>query len=81
MMKISKMRKVYPFYEQRGSLIYIGGVQRKLKPDEENKLFDVLLRRKFARIGKAFSEALKGIDFSQIKGVKHGSLTTKDEQH
>ncbi|MGP5661681.1 hypothetical protein ACTXPE_04635 [Psychrobacter celer] len=68
-MKTSKMRKVYPFYEQRGSLVYIGGVQRKLKPDEENKLFDVLLRRKFARIGKAFSEALKGIDFSQIKGV------------
>lgn len=80
-MKISKMRKVFPFYEQHGHLVYIGGVQRKLKPDEENKLFDVLLRRKFARIGKAFSEALKGIDFSQIKGVKHGSLTTKDEQH
>lgn len=81
MMKISKMRKVFPFYEQRGSLIYIGGVQRKLKPEEESKLFQELLRRKFARIGKAFSEALKGINFSQIKGIKHEPLTTKDEQH
>ena len=80
-MKTSKMRKVYPFYEQRGSLIYIGGVQRKLKPEEENKLFQELIRRKFVRAAKALSNAVKGIDFSQIKGVKHGSLTTKDEQH
>ena len=70
-MKISKMRKGFPFYEQRGSLVYIGGVQRKLRLDEEDRLFQVLLHRKFTRIGKAFSNALKGIDFSQIKGIKH----------
>ncbi len=80
-MKISKMRKVFPFYEQRGHLVYIGGVQRKLKPDEENKLFQELIRRKFVRAAKALSNAVKGIDFSQIKGVKHEPLTTKDEQH
>lgn len=80
-MKISKMRKVFPFYEQRGHLVYIGGVQRKLQLEEERKLLDVLLQRKFSRAIKALSDAVKGIDFSQIKGVKHGSLTTKDEQH
>jgi len=80
-MKISKMRKVFPFYEQRGHLVYIGGVQRKLKPEEENKLFQELIRRKFVRAAKALSNAVKGIDFSQIKGVKHEPLTTKDEQH
>lgn len=81
MMKISKMRKVFPFYEQRGHLVCIGGVQRKLQLEEERKLLDVLLQRKFSRAIKALSDAVKGIDFSQIKGVKHGSLTTKDEQH
>lgn len=80
-MKISKMRKVYPFYEQRGSLVYIGGVQRKLKPEEEQQLFDALLRRKFKRLVKALANAVKGIDFSNIKGGKHERLTTKDEQH
>lgn len=56
-MKIRKMRKVFPFYEQRGHLVYIGGVQRKLQLEEERKLFDVLLQRKFSRIRKAFSDA------------------------
>lgn len=70
-MKISKMRKVYPFYEQHGHLVYIGGVQRKLRLDEEDRLFQVLLCRKFIRAAKAFSNAIKGIDFSQIKGIKH----------
>lgn len=71
MMKISKMRKVYPFYEQRGSLIYIGGVQRKLQLEEERKLLDVLLQRKFSRAIKALSDAVKGIDFSKVKGMSN----------
>ncbi|MDN5619254.1 MAG: hypothetical protein L0G63_02065 [Psychrobacter sp.] len=78
-MKISKMRKVFPFYEQRESLVYIGGVQRKLRVDEENKLLQVLLHRKFSRIGKAFSNAIKGIDFSQVKGGKHEPLPPENE--
>lgn len=46
-MKISKRRKVFPFYEHHGNLVYIGGVQRKLKANEEDALFRVLLCRKF----------------------------------
>ncbi|WP_298978447.1 hypothetical protein [uncultured Psychrobacter sp.] len=80
-MKISKMRKVFPFYEQRGHLVYIGGVQRKLRLDEEDRLFKVLLHRKFSRAAKALSNAVKGIDFSKIQGGKHERLTTKDEQY
>ncbi|UNK05821.1 hypothetical protein MN210_03280 [Psychrobacter raelei] len=65
-MKISKMRKVFPFYEQHGNLVYIGGVQRKLRPDEENLLFRVLLSRKLNRLGKQLGEAAKAMSLAGI---------------
>ena len=78
-MKISKMRKVFPFYEQHGHLVYIGGVQRKLQHSEEDRLLNVLLQRKFSKAIKAFSDAVKGIDFSKIQGGKHEPLPPENE--
>lgn len=66
-MKISKMRKVFPFYEQHGNLVYIGGVQRKLRPDEEDLLFRVLVRRKVERFGKELGKAVKALQAKQPK--------------
>lgn len=68
-MKISKMRKIYPFYEQRGHLVYIGGVQRKLNLNEEHQLFNALLRRKIARFGRAIGNVVKGLDLK--RSVEH----------
>ena len=60
-MRFSKMRKVFPFYEQHGNLFYIGGVQRKLRPDEEDLLFQVLFHRKLNRFGKNLNDAVKAL--------------------
>lgn len=54
--KPSKVRKKFPFYEHHGNLVYIGGVQRKLRRDEEERLFRVLLSRKVNRFGKALKQ-------------------------
>lgn len=69
-MKISKMRKVFPFYEQHGNLVYIGGVQRKLRPDEEDLLFKVLFHRKLNRFGKKLNDAVKALQSNKSVGLK-----------
>ncbi|WP_153048558.1 hypothetical protein [Psychrobacter sp. FDAARGOS_221] len=60
------MRKVFPFYEQHGNLVYIGGVQRKLRLEEEDLLFRILVRRKIERFGKKLGKALQAKQPKQL---------------
>lgn len=57
-MNTRKRRKTFPFDEHHGNLVYIGGVQRKLRDDEESKLLKVLAYRKLNKIAQQIKKAL-----------------------